>query len=454
MTPAGLDGVELGRMLADGRLDAPALAAEAVAGAERAPEVFLGVTAGRAAREAEAGRARRRAGRPRSPLDGVPVAWKDMFDIAGKVTTAGSPQRRALPPAAADAALVARLADAGAVCVGATNLSEFAFGGLGVNPHFGTPTRNGPDGHALVPGGSSSGAAMAVHLGIVPIALGTDTSGSVRVPATFCGLVGYEASERRYPQDGMLALSATLDSVGIIATSVRDVLATDALLTATAPAPRPHPPPRLVVPEGELVEDCTPDVRREFARSVSLLSEHGVRVETRRVPVLEMAQDLMDRHGTIVEADAHHRYGHLLDTPRPGDVDPGVLRRLRAARRDVQPVRRARATLRRRLATELGGALLACPAVRHVPPALAPLLADDALYDRTNRRTLRTTMLLSYLGMPGVTLPVGSRPGRDVGLLISAPAGRDPDLLRSAGIVEQLLQPAARRVRNGRRQGA
>jgi len=451
--PLRLDGRALAERFAAGELDAAAVTERAFALAEAPASAgtFTALTRERAVREARRADRRYRTGRPASPLDGVPFAVKDVFDVAGTVTTAGSRTRSEVPPAAHDSAVVRALAAAGMVCVGKTNMSEFAFSGLGVNPHFGTPVPPGVRGEPVIPGGSSSGSAVAVALGVVPVAIGTDTSGSVRVPAAFCGVIGYKAGERRYSTRGMLPLAPTLDTVGVFATSMRDIIAVDSLLRLRpdADCAPPSAPPRLVVPVGELLDDCTPEVRDRFAVCLDRLAEHGVEVEERRISALVEAQSLMDRHATIVEAEAYRRYGRLLGRSGPAAVDPGVLRRLAgfaAAQRDPAPVYRAMGALRDRLRRELGGALLACPAVRHTAPPLAPLLADDRLYDHVNRRTLRTTMVLSYLGMPGVTLPIGPARPKNVGLLLSAAPGGDATLLASAAAVETMLGGARGRV--------
>ncbi|WP_084959546.1 amidase family protein [Thermoactinospora rubra] len=444
------DGVAIGERMAAGELDPGEVAERALqeARSPRAAGTFIELTADRAAREAAAARDRLAAGRARSPLDGVPVAVKDLFDLAGTVTTAGSRTRAALPPAERDATVVRRLAAAGMVCVGKTNLSEFAFSGLGINPSFGTPPNPNGGGERLIPGGSSSGSAVAVALGIVPVALGTDTSGSVRVPAAFCGVIGYKASEGRYATDGMVPLAPTLDTVGIFATSMRDVIATDAILTGRVPVPPDDRPLRLVVPQGELISDCTPEVRGPFEDRLTLLARQGADIEERDVPVLRAALRVLAEHAPIVETEAHARYGHLLRAGDGAHVDPGILRRLaryEARQRDAGPVYRAMRALREGIAEELGGAFLACPTVRHPAPPLAGLLADDDLYDRVNRRTLRTTMLFSYLGMPGVSLPIGAWGAGGAGLLLSAAEGRDDALLAGAARVEA----ASHHGRNG-----
>lgn len=378
---------------------------------------FVTVTADRARREAGTG-----------PL----VAWKDLFDVAGTRSTNGSSTRRHAPVAVADAPVVRNLAASGAVCVGKTNQSEFAFSGLGLNPHFGNPVNPlAPD---RVPGGSSSGSAVAVADGIVDLAIGTDTSGSVRVPAAFCGVVGFKASIDRYDRTGMLPLSPSLDTIGVFARDVAGVVAADAWLRAV-PVARPEVRFRCVVPTGELVDDCDPDVARVFGDTLSSLEQAGVDIERRSLPSLVEAQELMDRHGTVAVAEAHRLHGHLLADP--GDVDPLVLRRLARFDPAGEPVVRAAwAGLRAALVEELAGAVLLCPTVRDPAPPVAPLLADLDVREAANHRALRTTMLLSYFGLPGVALPHGTLPGGLRGsVLLSTPAGDDDRLLAVAAAV-------------------
>jgi aspartyl-tRNA(Asn)/glutamyl-tRNA(Gln) amidotransferase subunit A len=395
---------------------------------------FVAVTGERARREAGASAAR---SLPLGPLDGMPVAWKDLFDVEGTRSTNGSATRRGVAPAVADAPAVRALAAAGAVCVGKTNQSEFAFSGLGLNPHFGNPVNPlAPD---RVPGGSSSGSAAAVAAGIVGMAVGTDTSGSVRVPAAYCGLVGYRASRTRHDRTGMLALAPSFDSVGFFARDLATVAAVDAVLRG-APAPGAGGPFRVVVPAGELVEDCAPEVAAAFADTLSTVERLGVGVERRVVPVLVEAQELIDRNGALAVAEAFALHGHLIDAP--DGVDPLVLRRLGRYDPVGEPVLRAAMTpLRQRLTEELGGAILLCPTVRDPAPPVAPLLADLDLMEATNRRTLRTTTLLSYLGMPGVALPHGrlGHGGLLGSALLSVPDGEDDRLLAAAEVVARAL---------------
>ena len=407
-----------------------------------ARSTMITVTAQRARREADRSDERRRTGALRSPLDGVPIVWKDVFDVAGTVTTCGSSSLSDRPPATADSALVGRAHDLGLVTVGKTNLSEFAFSGLGINQHFGTPVN--PLDPGRVPGGSSSGAAVAVAVAIAPLAVGTDTSGSVRVPAAFSGCVGFRASHNRYGRNDFRALSPTLDSVGVIARTVEDIRVLDRLLAGDADPPAATTV-RAVIPAGEWIGDCTPGVRASFSEAIDTLREDGIGISTVHLPSLQYAQRLIDTHGTIVGADVYATYGHLLSAP--AGIEPATRRRLArnaGSRQAVAAVRTALPGLRRQFTTELAGAVLLCPTVRHGPPRIDELLASDELYDARNASTLRTTMVLSYLGTCGVTLPLRGSDGRSLsGLLVSAPAGRDSVVLSFAARLAAIGHPIA-----------
>lgn len=416
--------------------------------AQALPGAFTLLLEEEARQEARRSAERWATGSQLSAVDGVPVAVKDCFDVAGTVTTSGSLVAASARPATQDAAVVARLRRAGAVIIAKTNLSELAFSGLGVNPHFGTPPNptSGPE--PLVPGGSSSGSAVAVASGVVPLALGTDTSGSVRVPGAFCGVVGYKASEDAFSRRGMRPLAPTLDSVGFLSRTVTDLGLLLGILGAP-PELAPPEPLRLVVPDQDLVSDCHPVVSEAFAAALARLAEDGrVAIERRRIEAFHEAQALMAEHGTIVAAEAHQHYGRLLEPPTGRRLDPDVARRLGAAAdvgRSIQPMYGALPRLRAKVARELDGALLVCPTVRQPPPPLRDVIASAAAFDTHNTRTLMTTMLLSNLGMPGISLPLNSGGHGGVGLLVSGAPLHDPQVVGAARLLEELLlAPAGR----------
>ncbi|MTE13384.1 amidase family protein [Nocardia aurantiaca] len=429
---------DMAQALAAGETTSAQLAAAAIDRA-RQPDstaVLITVTAERAGNQAEAADRRRLRDAQRGPLDGVPIAWKDVFDIQGTVTTSGSASHLYDEPAAVDSRLVRRARDSGLVTIGKTNLSEFAFSGLGVNLHFGTPAN--PADPQRVPGGSSSGSAVAVARGIVPLAVGTDTSGSVRVPAAYCGIIGYRASPGRYGANDFAPLSVTLDSVGVFATAMNDIIALDRIFAPTR-RDQPAPPRRFVVPGGEWTADVTPGIAADFEAALAEIRCAGADIRARDMASLSAAQDLMDGVGTIVGAEAYRLHRHRLDSSLP--IEPATRRRLETNSHTadfIGPVYARMSDLREEFAAELDGATLLCPTVRHPPPRLADL-RDPADYDRANITTLRTTMVLSYLGACGITLPVGTSAG---GLLLSLPSGRDGDLLAHADWAERVFANA------------
>ncbi|ODQ92083.1 hypothetical protein BHQ18_02750 [Mycolicibacterium flavescens] len=437
--------------LADGRVSARELLQRSLIAASRpaARAALITTTTERAAHDADASDTRRQNGSPTGVLDGVPLVIKDVFDVAGTVTTGGSRRFSRRPPAAADSEIVRRARAAGLVVVGKANTSELAFSGLGINETFGTPAN--PNDAALVPGGSSSGSAVAVATGVAPLAIGTDTSGSVRVPAAFCGCVGFRASRRRYGRPDHLPLSPALDRVGILARTVDDVVMLDGLL---APGRRrPGREFRAVVPRGEWVVEATAGVRELFDAAVDALSAAGVRIDCVTVPSLRDAQRLTDIHGTIVGADAYRRYRRLASSP---DIEDATRRRLLANRdvdRSVARVRAQMPALRRRLRRDLDGALLLCPTVRHEPHRVDELRASPSRYDAANASTLRTTMVLSVLGTCGISVPLRRGDGSStVGLLLSLPEGEDEQLLAAARQVERVVTPAFHESVAGRTQ--
>ena len=339
------DLTDLGRALTDGTLTSAELTEAALARAEEDDALrssFISLTPDRALEEAQASDARRRAGESRGSLDGIPVAWKDLFDVEGTLTTAGSACRGEEQHAAADAPVVAALAEAGMVCIGKTNLSELAFSGLGTNSHFGTPIN--PHRADRVPGGSSSGAAVAVATGAVTSAIGTDTAGSVRVPAALCGVVGYKTSSSRLPREGVFALAPALDTIGVLATSVAACAMVEAAMRGDAPlVPTADQPEqlRLIVPTGVLIEDIDPDVAETTERALSALTDAGASIERRKVSALEATQALFAKHGPLSVADAGRHHSALLDSPAAELLEPIVRQRLEFSLERVEAVERA-----------------------------------------------------------------------------------------------------------------
>lgn len=408
----------------------------ALAAARARPDIFLSVTPDRAETEARAASDRAANGRARGSLDGATVCWKDMIAIAGTVTTAGSALRRNAPPARADAAAVARAAHAGLITIGKTNQSELAFSGIGHNPHFGTPAIGG-----RAPGGSSSGAAAAVAMGITRLAVGTDTAGSCRVPAAFQGIVGFRPTRGRYPMAGVLPLSPSYDTLGIFTRGIRDIVLFDAVLSGDHTAPLPLD---RILADKNLISGAQTDpaIAGGINRALDYATQSGLGVAEHTQTPLSEALGLIEVGGWPGAFEASRTHAMLLASPDLRRVDPFVAARLRASaqleRKRIQAVQAAASRLRAELAgTSVAYAL---PTVAIQAPLLAPLLEDVDAFAAANATALRLTMPASLLNLPALSLPIGqTRDGAWIGLQLVGPPGSDRALLATAAQLEPLL---------------
>ena len=406
--------------------------------------VFVRVYGSEARAQADAMDALRRAGRAPSPLAGIPVSVKDLFDVAGETTTAGSAFAEA-PAATAHAPVVARLLAAGLVLVGRTNMTEFAYSGLGINPHHGTPANPFDRAHPRIPGGSSSGAAVSVADGMALVGIGTDTGGSCRIPAAMCGVVGYKPTQRRVPLAGALPLSPTLDSIGPLGGTVACCAAIDGVLSGGSP-----PPPafegvagrRFLVPAGKWRDGLEPAVEAAFAAALTRLRDAGAWVEQRAVPVLD-AVAAANAGGTLSNAESWVWHEALL--ARAGDrYDPFVRRRIeRGSTMTAAEVIRL-GDARRRAIADMAAVWADCdalltPTCPLVAPRIDALLADPELALRVNAALLSAPSAINFLDGCSISLPC-QKPGEaPVGLMLSAGSMADERLLRLAGAVEALL---------------
>jgi aspartyl-tRNA(Asn)/glutamyl-tRNA(Gln) amidotransferase subunit A len=439
MEPTGLTLVELGAAYRDGRLR-PTDAVESWL--ERIAEgpVYRVVTAGRARRQAARADALFQAGVDRGPLQGIPIALKDLIDTEGEVTAAGSAVLAEGSPASGDSPAAARLDRAGAVFLGKANMTELAFSGLGLNPHFGTPgCALDPD---RVPGGSSSGSAVAVATGLACVAIGSDTGGSVRIPAAFNGIVGLKTTDGAIPTAGCVPLSPTLDTLGPLARTVPDAWHTWRALADLPPAPFPGPAEdrlRLLVPES-LAAGLEPEVARAFQDACERLAAAGHALERSPVPVLDEVAELYARHGTFAGIEGFALHRELLERGG-GRIDPRVSTRILAyadrTRDDLARLVEARARVRR----EMDGIArpydaLVAPTVPILPPRIRDL-GSDLAYLEANASVLRNTQIFNFLGWPAASVPCGRTPaGLSVGLMVAAgsSSGEERVLMISAEV--------------------
>ncbi|WP_439655462.1 amidase [Shinella lacus] len=444
---------QLSVLLQAGALDPVALVEETLAAIEAYADasLFTVLLKERAKAEAEASRRRIREGRSLGVLDGVPIAWKDLFDIQGLPTTAGSRVLKDSEPAGEDAAVVQALAGAGMVSVGRVNMSEFAFSGLGINPHYGTP-RNpaSPAGEHRIPGGSSSGSGVAVAAGLVPVSIGTDTGGSVRIPAAFNGIVGYKATRGRYSMKGVFPLAKSLDALGPLCRTVQDAIWVDAAMRGLPSAdalPRPGVADlSFVIPETVFFDGAEPEVVAAFEAAVARLAKAGARIRHQAFPEFSAIFDLMAKHGALVTAEAFVLHRERIQGPAAAEMDPRVVKRTLLGEKitlaDYLETLAARDRLITSFEERLGPeSILISPTLPHVAPQIQPLLDDEDLFFQVNGKTLRNTLIGNFLDWCGVSLPCGTgAAGMPVGLLLSGPRNSDGRVLAAASTVEGLLR--------------
>lgn len=410
------------------------------------PRTFIRVFADAALAAAGASDLLRAARVPLPPLAGVPIAVKDLFDVAGSVTTAGSVVLAHAEAATRDAPVVGRLRAAGAVVIGTTNMTEFAMGGLGINPHYGTPKNPYNRATGRLPGGSSSGAAVAVADGIVAGAIGSDTAGSVQMPAAFCGLVGFKPTARRVPLAGAIPLAASLDSIGPIAHSVACCITLDAILSAQPSAAVPATGVRglrFAVPQTLVLDDLEPAVARAFEQALSVLAEAGAVIVD--IPFAELAEIAeLGACGTfsVIEGYAWHREHLVRDAAR---YDPIVARRF-AGGADVRAsdyiaLCNGRRDLieRARIVTRPFDALL-MPTVPIVPPPLADYAGNEERWLATNRLMTRNPGVANFLDRCAVTLPCHADGDPPIGISAMGETLGDDRLLQLARAVEHALR--------------
>ncbi|MEN5065160.1 amidase [Achromobacter aegrifaciens] len=439
---------DLTQALQEGRSTSVELTQAALARAQdqagEGARAFTRLYAESALAQAQASDTLRAAGIVRSAIEGLPISIKDLFDVEGETTMAGSVAREGEPAADADAEVVRRLIAAGAVIIGRTNMTEFAYSGLGINPHYGTPLNPYDRATGRIPGGSSSGAAVSVADGMSAAAIGSDTGGSVRIPAALCGLTGFKPSAWRVSMEGVLPLSANLDSIGPIAASVRCCAELDAILSGDGgPAPEAavlHGL-RLAIPTTLALDAMDKHVADSFAAAISRLKAAGALVEEIAIPEFAELAAINAKGGfTAAEAWAWHR--DLI--ARAGKrYDPRVVSRIMRGKDmsaadylDLLDAREAWvAAVDRRIA---GYDALIMPTTPIVAPAVADLQASDEAYYAANGLILRNPTLINFLDGCALSLPCHAAGTAPVGLMIAGSNGTDRRILSIGLAVEAL----------------
>jgi aspartyl-tRNA(Asn)/glutamyl-tRNA(Gln) amidotransferase subunit A len=438
----------LARQLAENRVSARSLVEEALARAfdpaGEGARSFVAIDAAGARETADHIDRLRRRGRAPSPYAGIPISVKDLFDLAGEVTTAGSVILKEAPPATLDALAIARLKSHGFIVLGRTNMTEFAYSGVGLNPHYGTPLSIHDRATGRIPGGSSSGAAISVADRICALGIGTDTGGSCRIPAAFNGVVGWKPTVGRVPTRGVYPLSTTLDSVGPLARTVTDCFIADAIMADDEVASLETPPPggmRLGVLRSLVLDDLDPPVAHDFARVLARLAAAGVRIDDVAFEAVTRFAAL-NAKGGISAAEAHAHHAPMIAARRDA-YDPRVVNRIlhgaAVTSADLIAIHRARAEMMRQFHMVAEGFdALILPTTPNIAPPISALSSDDD-YLRINMRSLRNTIIGNFLGVCAISLPMAAPGEPPTGIMLMAKGGSDRRLFRVARGVEAVL---------------
>jgi aspartyl-tRNA(Asn)/glutamyl-tRNA(Gln) amidotransferase subunit A len=446
---------EIQQDLAAGRTTAAALTEAALQRAQdskgEGKRVYLRLYAEQAMQAARAADQLRVAGVVASPLAGVPISIKDLLDVKGEPSTGASAVLADAPPATEDALVLKRLRAAGAIIIGRTNMPQFAYSGVGQNPHTGTP-RNpferdaGDVNKGRASGGSSSGAAISVTDGMAVAAIGSDTGGSIRIPAALCGLAGFKPTQARVPLTGVLPLSESLDSVGPLAACVADCALVDAVIAGEEPiAQTPVPLRRLrfARPKQCMFDELDSAVADAVAKAISKLSAAGAEIVDVDVPALARWPEIL-RTGHLIASEAYATHRAWMEAKR-GLYDPRVYMRIELGAKlsaaDYVAYTRQRSTTQHELTALLQDfdALIA-PTVATVAPRLHEILNDNDAFVRANRLLVRSTGFINFIDGCSLTVPCQQPGALPVGLMLSGLRGTDHHILRVGMAVEKLLR--------------
>ncbi len=444
-----MTALELGSGVASGALDPVAITEHFLARIDAMDadhKIYVRTTAERALAEAMAARGRQADGTLRSPLDGVPMSWKDLVDTAGIATEGASKLYKGRMPDR-DALALRRATAAGMICLGKTNLPDLAYSGLGVNPYTGTPANaHSPDGDPRVPGGSSAGAGVSVALGLAPAGIGSDTGGSVRIPAAFNGIVGLKTTWGLIPLDGVMLLAQSLDSLGPLTRDVADANAISAILAATRPADLNGVSlkgMRLLHAIGHDDDVVQGGVKAAVEVAVERCRAAGAEVVTRRLDAFDAMDDLLSRHGNPVTLEGWAMWHDTIEA-NPDALYAPILERIREGAKgtavDAETMRRKFMDLKRAYTAATAGfdAVL-----MHSVPVVAPPIAlvenDVAAHGRQALLSSIATRRINNLGLCGLSLPCGFSEGMPVGLAVIGHPFDEGRLLRAGAAIEGVL---------------
>lgn len=443
------DILSVSHSLANGEVSARDITEQAIARANdpagEGARVYVRRNDERALKLAQASDLVRGAGHVRSPLEGVPISVKDLFDLAGETTLAGSVALKGKPKAPNDAPVVQRLIAAGAVITGTTNMSEFAFSGIGINPHYGTPKNPYERAVGRVPGGSSSGAAISVTDGMAVAAIGTDTGGSIRIPSALCGLTGFKPTAARVSAAGVVPLSTSLDSIGPLARSVTCCAIIDRIISGEEgdlPVALSLKGLRLAVPQTVVLGDMDETVSRAFSRTLTVLSRAGAVISDIALPEFSEVAQIYARGG-LVAAEAFFWHRKLVEeagNQYDHRVRMRILRGRDVSAADYLETLAARVAWRARVDAAIAGYdALILPTVPIIAPEIAPLEADDDAFFAANGLILRNPTMINFLDGCALSVPCHVPDEAPVGLMIAGSSMQDRKILSVGLAIEAAL---------------
>ncbi len=441
--------VELSRLLASGKITSRQLVEQSLAAINdpqgEGARTFLVIHEREALAAADRVDTQRRSGTKLPTLAGIPISIKDLFDEAEVVTLGGSTVLVGSPPATRDSSVVERLRNAGAVIVGRTNLTEFAYSGLGINPHYGTPKNAFDRSTGRIPGGSSSGAAISVSDGMAAAAIGTDTGGSIRIPAALNGLVGFKPTARRVPRDGVLPLSFSLDSSGPIAKTVADCALLDHVLAAESeavPASARLRGLRFAVPKTVFQDDLSAAVASAFTTALGRLSAAGATIV--ELPMAEFAlAAAVNPRGALASAEAFSWHQRWMKDGAD-KYDPRVIVRIRSgetftAANYIELLQLRDRFIRTIDAAAAGYDAMLMPTTPDTAPTISEVSKDDESYFRFNGRMLRNPSIVNLFDGCALSIPCHDPGSAPVGLMIAGTQNTDRKILAIGLAVENVI---------------
>jgi aspartyl-tRNA(Asn)/glutamyl-tRNA(Gln) amidotransferase subunit A len=438
-----MSAADLGRGIGAGEIDPRDLAEvflAAMAAHPDTPRIYARITAERARTGADMAADRAKSGARHGPLDGVPISWKDNYDIKGEVTEAGSMLLKG-KVATSDAAAFAAATAVGLVCLGKTHMSELAFSGLGVNPVTATPPNAFEPERA--PGGSSSGAAVSTALWLAAAGIGSDTGGSVRIPAGWNSLAGLKTTAGAIPTAGVVPLSTTLDTVGPLCRTVEDcalLYAAMAGLKQVVPEPAALSGVRFLIPETIVLDGCDPEVTAAFEAALDNLAASGAVLTRAPVPEFDETFDVAARISPIVTTEGWRIWGDAIEA-NPGVMYPLIEQRFRAGKGGSEAGDREAMARYARLSQAVQGrmeadGIMLMPTSPCLPPVVSELLADEHYFAKHNLLGLRNTRLGNLLTLSALTVPTATPM---VGLMLVAGPGQEDRLLALGQTMESVV---------------